>query len=64
MWIHDHKNGVSFGSDFLMIVKLSANFRLKIWNGLSPKGQQEPAPSLNMTYQTHMKDIIQWSGGN
>jgi hypothetical protein len=53
-----------FDSDLLMMVKkLFANCHPKAWHGLSPMGQNEPAPSLNITYQTHMEDI-QWSGGN
>jgi hypothetical protein len=36
---------------------------VKIWHGLAPMGQQEPAAWFNITYQNHMK-YIQCSGCN
>jgi hypothetical protein len=57
-------NGISFCSDLLaMLCQTFHQLLYKIWHGLTPMGQQEPASHWNTTYWIFMDDN-QWSGGN
>jgi hypothetical protein len=56
-------NGISSGPDLLAKCQTFSQVLSKNWHGLTPMAHQEPTTHLNITYQTHMKDI-QRSGGN
>jgi hypothetical protein len=65
MWFHDHKWGQFWFSRFAGDSQTFSQLLFQVWHGLSLSlmGQNNPEPPLNITYQTHMEDIIQWSGG-
>jgi hypothetical protein len=55
VWFNDHKDGVSFGSDLLMIVKLSAKFCLKDFiSALQSMDTSLFAPSTFLTWNQIM----------
>jgi hypothetical protein len=56
-------NAIRFCPDLLAKCQTFSQVLSKNWHGLTPVAPWEPAAHLNITYQTHMKDI-QWSGGN
>jgi hypothetical protein len=41
---------INFGSDLFMAVKKLCHFKIKIWRGLTPMGQQEPAPHCTLQH--------------
>jgi hypothetical protein len=51
-------NGMSFGCNLLANCQTFSPLKSENWHGLTPiDGQQKPASSCIITYQTHMEDI-------